>query len=292
MPLTHSRTFRIRYYECDAYGHVNAISYIRYMEEAAFDASAALGYDLARYRAIQKIWFVLETDIEYLAPMRYGGSVTVATWVEDMRKVRSRRAYEIRDEGTGQVVARASSDWAFLDTSTGRPAAIPGEIAAIFMPDGQPAETAHHDKFPAPLPAPSSIFRQRRRVEWRDLDPDQHVNNAVYLAYVEECAIQAANAYGWTDARMRDDGFGIFTRRHQIEYKGQAVLDDELDIATWFSGVRNTSCTRHYAITRVSDGAPIAQAHSVYVWVNLATGKPTPIPEGLLTDFAPNRSQP
>ena len=52
MPMTHVRTLRVRHYECDPYGHVNQANYLRYMQEAAFGASAAAGYDLARYEAI------------------------------------------------------------------------------------------------------------------------------------------------------------------------------------------------------------------------------------------------
>ena len=49
MQHIHERTFRVRYYECDAYGHVNHANYLRYMQETAFDASAAVGYEIARY---------------------------------------------------------------------------------------------------------------------------------------------------------------------------------------------------------------------------------------------------
>ncbi len=45
------RAFRVRSYECDGYGHVNHANYLRYMQEAAFDASAAAGYDLEIIRA-------------------------------------------------------------------------------------------------------------------------------------------------------------------------------------------------------------------------------------------------
>ena len=61
MPLTHVRTFRVRHYECDALGHVNYANYLRYMQEAAFDASAAAGYDLDRYKAMGCHWLVRET---------------------------------------------------------------------------------------------------------------------------------------------------------------------------------------------------------------------------------------
>src|SRR5512143_835096 len=111
MPLTNTTTFRVRYVECDAYGHVNNANYLRYMQETAFDASAAAGYDLARYATLGTHWLVRQTDVEFLAPLRYGDSVTVKTWVEDFRRVRSRRAYELRRAETGEVVARAITDW-------------------------------------------------------------------------------------------------------------------------------------------------------------------------------------
>jgi Acyl-ACP thioesterase len=49
MPLTHLEKFKVRYTECDQYGHVNNANYLRYMQEAAFGASADAGYDFARY---------------------------------------------------------------------------------------------------------------------------------------------------------------------------------------------------------------------------------------------------
>ena len=67
------------------------------MQEAAFDASAAASYDFRRYREMGRAWLVRETDIIYLRPLAYGDSVVVKTWVLDFRRVRSRRAYELRD---------------------------------------------------------------------------------------------------------------------------------------------------------------------------------------------------
>lgn len=60
--IYYERPFRIRHYECDAYGHVNHANYLRYMQEAAFDASAAVGYDFEHYRAMGRLWLVRETD--------------------------------------------------------------------------------------------------------------------------------------------------------------------------------------------------------------------------------------
>ncbi|MBZ0277150.1 MAG: thioesterase family protein, partial [Anaerolineae bacterium] len=79
-PLTHTTTFHVRHYECDAYGHLNNANYIRYMEEAAFEASAAAGYPKARYEGMGFIWLARETEIEYLNAVHYGDRVEVKTW--------------------------------------------------------------------------------------------------------------------------------------------------------------------------------------------------------------------
>ena len=136
MPVVHKRTFRVRNYECDAYGHVNNANYVRYMQEAALDASAAVGYDEARYNELGQIWLIRETNIEYLRPLRFGNSVEVTTWVGDFRRVRSRRFYELRNAETGDMVAEGSTDWVYIERATQRPARVPAEMVAAFMPEG------------------------------------------------------------------------------------------------------------------------------------------------------------
>jgi acyl-CoA thioester hydrolase len=296
MPLTHVRAFRVRHYECDAYGHVNYANYLRYMQEAAFDATAAAGYDLARYEAMGRYWLARETDIEYLRPLRYGNSVQVKTWVADFRRVRSLRAYEFRRvdpstrlrAGSEELVARAHTDWVLLDSATLRPTPIPQELKAAFFPEGLPEPAPSRPRFPSAPPPPPGVFQLRRRVEWRDIDPAQHVNNAVYLSYLEDCGVQVAAAHGWPMSRVQAEGFAIVARRHRIEYRQPAVLDDELELATWISDVKRATVVRHYTVTRVDDGALLARARTLWVWVDLKTERPIRIPSAFLADFAPN----
>lgn len=288
MPLTHQRTFRVRHYECDAYGHLNNANYLRYMQETAMDASAAVGYDAKRYSEINRHWIIRQTDIEYLHPVGYGGTVEVKTWVVDFHRVRSIRAYEVRALGSDELVARAYTDWVFLDTTNNRPCSILPEMVEAFMPEGLEDARTPRRRFP-PLVIPASgVFTERRGVEWRDIDPGQHVNNAVYLTYIEDCGMRVSAAYGWPVERMWTQGFGILTRRHQIEYRRSALMGDTLEVATWVSGVRRSTANRHYTITRVSDGELLAQANSLYVWVDVSTRQPVRIPTQFLTDFAPN----
>lgn len=287
-PPVYTRVFRVRYYECDAYGHVNNVNYLRYMQEAAFDASAAAGYDFARYQALGRRWLTRRTDIEYLRPLHYGDSVEVRTWVMDFHRVRSRRAYEMRALASGELVARAVTDWVYVNAATGRPVRVPPEMAAAFLGDDPPAEIPARQPFPEPAPAPPGLFRIRRRVSWTDIDTAQHVNNIMYMVYVEACGMEVLAAHGWSVPRMTAEGFGMVLRQHQIEYLQPALLGDEIEIATWVSEVKRASATRHYLLTRVADGARLARVNTMAVWVDLATGRPIRIPAQFAIDLAPN----
>lgn len=288
MSLTHTRTFRIRHYECDSYGHLNNTNYVRFMQETAFDASAAAGYDLNRYNELGTLWLVRGTQIEYLRPLYYNESLEVKTWVSDFRRVSSRRMYEFRLAGTDELVARGHTDWVYLDAASNRLVTVPAEMAAAFFPDGLPESFQPREPFPIAPPPPEGVFKMRRRVEWHDIDMAQHVNNAMYLTYVEECGMQVIAAHGWPVTRMMNAGFAILLRQHQIQYLQPAFLEDELEIATWASNIKRSTATRHYTITRVSDGALLVQMDTLGVWVNLESGRPIRIPSDFIADFAPN----
>lgn len=281
MPLTHERTFRVRHSECDIHGFVRDASYLRYMESAAFDASAAAGFDQPRYRALDRMWLIRETFIEFLGHLHMGDAVVVKTWVADFRRVRSRRGYAVRHAATGDVVAKAHTDWAFLDLATGRPAVIPTDLIAAFFPEGLPDQPEPRERFPAAQPPAHGAFTHRRHVEWRDLDTAGHVNNAAYLDYVEEAVRRQLAAAGWPAARLATEGLDIATRHHRIEYRQPALPEDELDVTTWVLNAGADLAQRHTTIKRVSDGELLAQAHTVWRCVDAATRVALPLPPAL-----------
>ena len=288
MPVVFSRPFRVRYYECDASGHLNHVNYLHYMETAALEASAAVGYDQQKYEEMARIWLIRGSSIEYLQPLFSGDEVEVHTWVENFRRVQSRRQYEFRRPADGSLAARGHTDWAFLHAESHRPVAIPPEMQAAFMPEGQPEGTPVLDRFPAPPPEPAGTFTLPQPVQWRDVDPTQHVNNAVYLAYMENAGMGVLEAHGWSMARCWAEGFSLVARHYQIDYQRQATLDDDLEIATWLSDRKRATAVRHYRISRVSDGAVISRGRCLWVWIDLTTQRPIRIPAQFATDFAPN----
>ena len=284
MPRTHERRFRVRHYECDAYDTVYYTNYLRYVQETALDASAAAGFDSAWYAARGFVWLVRETAIEFLSPLRYGDSFRVKTWVRNMRQALSKRAYELYLEDGGALVARAETDWAFIEAATGKPARILPEFRDAFFPDGPPPDEPR-ERFPQQPSAPPDAFTQRRRVEWRDIDPAQHVNNSVYLAYSEDCAVEASSQCGWPPTRMRASGFTVAITRCRIEYRIPALLSDELAVATWLSDPTASTAVRHFAIHRVGDGALLARARANLRCQDATAGAEMPFPEAYWRDI-------
>jgi len=282
MSVVHHETFPVRYWECTALGHLSSTNYFRWMQEAAFGASAAVGYDWARYRGMGYVWLVRETDIKYLSPLKYGDKVDLKTWVMDFRRFRSRRAYEFTSAQTGQLAAQAVTDWVYVNAETLQPATVPEEMQRAFSPEGPPQGIPPRERFPAPPTPPPDVFSISRQVEWHDIDMMWHVNNAVYLAYMEEAGTRLAEAHGWSMERMTEEKSTILTHRHRIEYRQAARMGDELDIATWYSDTKRVTALRHCLIRRAEDGELLVQAQVHCTWVDLTTGRPIRTPGDIL----------
>jgi acyl-CoA thioester hydrolase len=284
MPSVFTQIFPVRYYECDPYGHVNNANYLRYATEAALGASAAVGYTWEKYQALGTLWLIREATVNYLRPAQRGDTLAAKTWVSDFRRVRSRREVELTLAHTGELAATVALDWVYLDAQTLQPARIPEEMILAFYPEGTPAEAPKRDPFPTLPPPPPGAYTTQRRVRWHQLDPAGHLNNAWYLSLIEDAALESGLGTGWTMQRSVELGMGYFAREHRLEFIRPALMDEELRITTYLSPFRRSSVYRYYQITLPS-GELIARAQTLWVWVNLATGRPAPVPDELMQAF-------
>ena len=120
------------------------------------------------------------------------------------------------------------------------------------------------------------------------LDPAGHVNNANYLAYIEECNTQVAAYFGWPLDRIMAANMAIVARRYRIEYLEPAVIDDEVAVTTYIANVRRSTAERFHEIRRVADGKLLARATALWVFIDLTTGRPIRIPNDFMDSFRPN----
>ncbi|MDR1626375.1 MAG: acyl-CoA thioesterase [Spirochaetia bacterium] len=108
-----------------------------------------------------------------------------------------------------------------------------------------------------------------------ECDSYSHVNNAVYLNYLEYARMEFLKDNGFDYKKFVAQGYAIIVARIAIDYKLSAVLDDELTIETAPVRRRTASGMFHQRILR--GGALVAEADVTWAVLN-AQGKPTPIP--------------
>lgn len=152
---------------------------------------------------------------------------------------------------------------------------------------------------------PRSGFMSYVRVRFHECDPLGHLNNTVYLGYLEQAAIDHAVAEGWPASRLQSEFGAVFiARRHEIEFLLPSFENDILEIVTWPVEISGARARRGYHIRRMSgdfhalpgnrliDSAEIqtpsrdelvVRASTEWVLANVERGRPVRIP-ALLAD--------
>ena len=119
--------------------------------------------------------------------------------------------------------------------------------------------------------ARATPFELTRRVEARDLDERAHVNNVVYLQWVQEAA--AAHWATLAPEGARDE-LAWVALRHEIDYLKPGLLGDDIAITTWVGVAEGLSFERFTEIRRGPDAVLLARARTLWCPVDARTGKP------------------
>jgi acyl-CoA thioester hydrolase len=119
--------------DVDQNNHVNNVVYIQWMQDAAIAHARDSGCTLAS-DAAGAIWVARTHHIEYLLPAFVGDKITVLTWPSNFHRVRSLRKYKFIRAQDQAVIARAETDWVFVNAKTGRPQSIPDTVKNSLPP--------------------------------------------------------------------------------------------------------------------------------------------------------------
>jgi len=116
-----------------------------------------------------------------------------------------------------------------------------------------------------------------------DIDELGHVNNTVYLRWVQEVA--TAHWQAIAPAAERSAVAWVVTR-HEIDYKAPALPGDEILLRTWVGKATRLTFERHTEIRRRSNEQLLAQARTLWCPINSATGRPTRVSAEVRSQFS------
>ncbi|MCA9042260.1 MAG: acyl-CoA thioesterase [Planctomycetaceae bacterium] len=130
-----------------------------------------------------------------------------------------------------------------------------------------------------------AIYEHHLTVKPEDIDGQHHVNNIVYLHWMQAAAVAHSSAQGWSNSRYRETGLSWVVRSHNIEYLKEAFLDDAITVRTWIANMKKVTSLRRYEIVRQSDEATLVTAATNFAFIHRETGKITRVPPELTTCF-------
>ena len=117
------------------------------------------------------------------------------------------------------------------------------------------------------------MHEKQIEIRWRDQDAYGHVNNAVYLTYLEEVRDE------WLERALGDSGdaWGYVTARVAIDFRRELTQDDEAIVARlWLTRIGTSSVTTQEEIVTVG-GELAAEAEAVLVARDTETGRSRPL---------------
>jgi acyl-CoA thioester hydrolase len=125
-------------------------------------------------------------------------------------------------------------------------------------------------------------YRLSDNVRFADLDPNQHVNNAVYATYFEtgRVTLMKDRSYG-----LMPEGLGWIMVRIDIHFRAELHWPGKIELGLGVAKFGRTSVSFDQVV--FSEGKCIASARAITVLIDEVTRKPVPLTPELKAKFAP-----
>ena len=130
---------------------------------------------------------------------------------------------------------------------------------------------------------PSARFEIIVSVLPDDIDEQNHVNNTVYLRWVQDVATAHWRAVASTEAQAT---IGWVVLRHEIDYKAPAALGDEVVLHTWVGKATRLTFERFTEIRRNGDGRLLSEARTLWCSMDAQTSRPVRVSAEVRAQFS------
>jgi acyl-CoA thioester hydrolase len=139
----------------------------------------------------------------------------------------------------------------------------------------------------------SPVHQFRFGVSEEHIDRNGHVNNVVYVQWMQDAAIHHSEASGCARASRNANAIWV-VRSHYVTYLKPAFSGDEIVALTWVCDFRRAVSLRKYRFLRSGDNAVLSTGTTEWVFVDAVSGHPRIIPDSVRHTFilAPSDFEP
>lgn len=156
------------------------------------------------------------------------------------------------------------------------------------MPAGEPQIHSLQDDTGKPIALDQpDCFLHEITVRPEEIDGQGHVNNAVYIQWMDRAAFGHSCAVGYDWDAYQKLGASFVVRRHEVDYLAPALLGERIVDATWPGEMDRFTAIRRHQIVRRSDGVTLARAVTTWIYLDIQAGRPRRIPAEMIAAFRP-----
>lgn len=120
----------------------------------------------------------------------------------------------------------------------------------------------------------STVFDLKITVQPEHIDVLGHVNNVVYLSWMQDAATAHIEALGLGLKEYLELKHAMVAVEHHVQYRKAALQGEEIILRTWLNDINALYSFRQYAFYRPSDKAVLFLGNTQWACIEIATGRP------------------
>ncbi len=126
------------------------------------------------------------------------------------------------------------------------------------------------------------VFTHTITITPADIDEMNHVNNVVYLRWVQDAAAAHWDALAPEELKKK---YAWVVLRHEMDYKNPAKLDDPVKAETWVSSHEGVRSVRNVKLSHADTGIVFAEAVTTWCLLDAVTKRPKRIDTDITSIF-------
>ncbi|MDM1760470.1 thioesterase family protein [Acinetobacter sp. 251-1] len=133
----------------------------------------------------------------------------------------------------------------------------------------------------------TAYFDLKLTVQPEHIDILGHVNNVVYVAWMQEVATAHIEALGLGVKDYLELKHAMVAVEHHVQYRKAALEGDDIILRTWLNDINALFSFRQYAFFRAADHALLFTGTTKWACVEIATGRPKRLSPTFIQAYQP-----
>jgi len=176
----YEKEFEVQLKDIDKNNKMRLSSYLNFMQEIGALHSEEFGYGLNNEPITHKAWIVISWKLDIFKRPHWDEKILVRSWIGKIDKIYHYRDYEILDS-SGEVIAKAIAKWVMVDTITKKIQKLDEEHTKKFPIVEVEGFENEIGKINSKVDIDKLNTIYEYKVEKRDVDTNNHMNNIIYL---------------------------------------------------------------------------------------------------------------